>query len=208
MTDEDLAALMNAKPGWQDGRGLFPAYASKGFDAVEGAWIDPGPARISRVMKKDDEVRDNDDGVNFQPPACPTSGTIMVVLSGIASCGCMPGANSSAKITAFSGLNGAHTLTWDAGPGPTSGTFVLNGFGSCTFEQYDDETCSNVVGTIDGNFNIQAICGGGTWNVVVTIFAVGFTIFEAVAAPSGTPMDNTIVCPGTNGMGGGTATVS
>lgn len=142
-------------------------------------------------------------------PVCPTSGTVMVVFSGIATCGCSEvsgPSGTSVNITAFSGLNGAHTLTWDG-----SSAFVLSGVGSYTLTAYSDLVCGTFDSAISGSFNISAVCSGGTWEVTVSDPGLGNTFLSTTPEPMGIPIANSAVCSGGAIhllIGGGTATVS
>jgi hypothetical protein len=202
MTQEELNAVLAAQPSFMDGQGLFPGMGAKSFG-------DGSPAVITRSaddpipIKLEDAHIESSDPATTPAPSCPTSGTITVVLSGIDSCGCTP-ADGFLSITAFSGLNGAHTLTWDAG----SSAFVLNNFGSVTQTNYTDPGCLGAAETFDGSFNITASCSDGNWSITIIMSGLGLGIFESTPAPRGTPMTNAIVCPTSQEMGGGTATVS
>lgn len=209
MTPEEEKILMAAVPSWvADGRGLFPDYKLATFPPSE-------PAEIIRTQYQNIEpppLEENPTPPNpAEPtPTCPMSGTVMVVFSAIASCGCVesPGITpASLNVTAFSGLNGAHTLTWDAG----TSTFILSGAGSYTLTSYSDFVCGTVDGTTSGNFDIVASCSGGNWQVTVSNVGLGNVFLTTAPEPMGSAITNSVTCSGGFGgplLAGGSATVS
>lgn len=214
-----LAALRAAKPSFLDGRGLFP-------NPLPMPDWDDSRAIITRSQNAAVIIHQRDEMVRLPPQApqddypaqptqvCPTSGTITVVFSGITACGCKdftsppspPNPPVSQNITAFSGLNGSHTLAWDSG----SSTFILSGVGSVTNTEYPSHDCSGTGFDATSAFDISAFCSGGLWTVSVSSTAAGAAFDSATSEMMGTAMSNNHTCgiSTLDLLGDGSATVS
>lgn len=163
-----------------------PTIGMVGFD------VGVRPALTFVIPARDEEIVIED----ITPtPTCPTSGTITVVLSGINACGCIEIGGitpTSQSATAFSGLNGSHTLTWDA----MAGNFSLLGVGSYTVTFYSDAACMTFDSDVTSTFDITASCTSGNWTVIASGTDVGNAFISSSAAPMGTAMANGGVCSG------------
>lgn len=144
---------------------------------------------------------------------CSAAATLTIVLSGIASCGCVDqGGLQSAKIDALT-INGSHTVTMTA-----PGVWQVVGVGTETEHHYtapsDPHTpCApaDEDGTWTQAFTIDVTCTGGIYSVSIS-WPVAHIFSTTAFTGSGTlgaAISNTISCEGiSTGIGGGTATIS
>lgn len=220
---------MQATPSFMKEDSLFPRYSPIKYTGQPRAVITENtgstpkfsnPSELKVTRRTDDPVPQieipgwNDPLPNSSPPTppptCPTSGTVSVAITGITACGCGGVSGpTSFNITAMSGINAVHTLTWDAG----FATFRLTGVGSITVESYTDAVCGSVDVTASGTFEITATCGSGLWSVEVSetsgpAVGIGSAFSTATPAPMGSAIPNSLTCAPNALIGGGTATVS
>lgn len=220
LTPEEQKRFMEAVPSFMKEDSLFPRYTPIRYADQPRAVITQNtgstpnfsnPENIKVTRAKEDDAPDRLPGWNDpppppQPPSCPTSGTITVVFSGIsAPCGCVNAGADNQKVTAFSGLNGSQTLSWDAlslsfRATAVGSVTVSNYFGDCIPANFDFDTV--------GAFDIVASCNSGNWTVQVTSPGASISVFFSTAPePFGTAITNSLICNSATLMGGGTATV-
>ena len=147
---------------------------------------------------------DGDGGVVCGCTGCPTTGAIDIVLSGLVSCGCAAGVEVS-----LSGLNGTHTLDWDAG----NSWFSIAAVGSYTADVFAGSDCAGApTDSGSGSFDIRAACSGDLWQIRIdTNGYIGiFPVFRNTSnsQPFDVAIPNEDVCGGAQFAGDGTATLS
>lgn len=219
MTDEEKAAVMNAKAGWQDGLGLFPEFSPKGFDPTDGARITRAVLDANPVRKFGDEAVTNPQ----TPPFC-NFGDLQLTLSGVAVCGsCIliavnaGGATSRyATINSITGVNVMNTLSPVGGP-----SWQFTG-GNINYSVSNDPACPSYFDTEDTGVIFTITCDESSRTLSVNVSAdfayaafggvsagtVTIGMFTATGMAIGTSQANSISCGAGSLFGGGNGTIT
>lgn len=134
---------------------------------------------------------------------CDVGETIEAAISGIVSCGCIPGAGTSFECTSL--VIDATAMLTLVSPGLWEATNI----GDAIFRSYGTaDDCTGPFDETETTIDIHAGCSGGTWNVTIDGSGGAFIFFTGTVADINDPITNERTCDGANTTGEGTVTLS